>query len=1148
MEFEPYDGEVIPLENSSSSGGFEPYDGEVLPLEPEVPELRKTQVDENGVEYQYDEDVPTGTGGERTFVRTYKDPADGEFKTKQSMAANAKNNLERNSILKSSGEDLLKPGSQLYEGLDESQAQQLYKMYKEDPNSEMTLSGLSYKGTLVPTPRPKSIVDDVPVIGAINRGVNRVGDAAASATAQMAQDLAVNTAAVADETVQLFGGKTEMAKTLDEWLANYNPQGLIDNAVSEGTKGAIAVTIASKLGKPTKDRRWMKDTTVQDKIPVTRGEIAGKAALTGVKGEAIFAAGSNESSEIGFGKTINGLISPGVEYMASKLSIDPKDRDTEDFSSQRLSTAAGIFTEGLVASGVMEGVMKGALAGGKFAKKTVVDPIMVFFSKEALEKKIIRDMFDDVMALPPNPTPEQKKEAFERFVKYASDPKSQKVIIDFGIEQIKKLEVDDTTMQAIAKSAAEAGDDETAGRALAVESGILKLDGVTDSRKVIDSPSAAFDKGLRDVEEYYGGDAGREGAKKTLVDRAETLTSEADQRVIDTRTQLEMEMDDFSKITESDPKIGKIINDVRTENTFNPKAYSQRKAEEIGETIRTVEDKLSKQEDAKYDSFIKASANLNLNPEFKELFEQAKEYLPTKVRDFNSNKYSEAYRNLKPAVDRRLRLLAGQTDPKVQDEIESLLALRENLTNTQIDYFLKSGGSKKVEAARLGEEARTFSRDVYQSYFSQRGSNPLAMYRRQADKTFDVEGKYPEAGKMSKAELQTKSVSIVDQIFNDKGRFYAGPVRELLAMEGKEDLAVGFMLGSTAEKLLPKMIDGTFDKVEMNNLFTALRNNTAGMKPEEQAQIKTFMDLMMSKKGNIQEMTKVLEEYSTKAAAVRENVKGKVLKDFFVSVADKNADFNSVYRPSEKGGTQILSDVINSPDPEGTIRSIMEFAKDTDNPELVMDGLKSAWYRNFRNKLLNRKQMNNNVATNIIEGNESLVSVGKMIAGEDDPAFNATLRIAQEVAGDRFSRLDLISKGQQYNPNSIKTGAQVATNRVVTFLFGVLNPVSQKIRTGTSAVLDNMNPKEAYVMLADQINVDKELFNAIVTKVMEDEKFLFTPTMAEAARKFLSKSVILSQNSDEDLRMSILESQEREKGALGSVNKEVETLLGEGAE
>lgn len=1066
----------------------------------------KVQTDDSGNQFRMVPGVPTGDR-EETLVKETQD-AQGNWNTDESRMANAKNQYDKANILKNAGKDLPLPGSQMYDNMNEEEADALFELYRNDPNTKMTATGLSYKGNQVPMPS-KSLLEKVDIgigpftVGNATKGLNRIGEGAAKATMQMAQDAAVNIAAIGDEVVESTGkSESNMAKTLDEWLADYNPQGIIDTGVSEATKGAIAASIAAKIGGKKQGERPLRN---DPRGPGSTASVAGNAIGRFAKSEAIYALGSNEASEVGFGKYVTDLI----DLDSVKKNLQWSD-DEKDFSSERLNSVMNVFAEGLIASGAMETVMRGAVGAGKFAKKSFVDPVIVFWSKEAQSKDAVKKIMQAASDLPENAPTQDKLNFYAKVKQILADPKNRKEIIDTGIEGLNKVEVDNTTMQTLEKGAKEQGMDQVAKNAIGVESDILRRDS-PQTAGLITKQNEVLDDTLRAVEDFYGGEQGRNAARDVLIDTGEKEIAGAQADLVAKQSDLDREMSTLTNVIDDNPKVKEALEGVESQGV-NVGGYSRQKQSEIADALINAERTMSKTEDAKYEAFIKAAGNMNVNPQFKEIYENAKEFLPPNLREFNSNKFSDAYRNIKPVLNKRI---AAEMARNNENAVDALMALKDNLTNGQIDYFSASEGIKKQAAAKLGEEAKRYSAEVYQSIWSRTGDNPFAQMRRTIDRTTDVDNLRPEIGQASKAELSTKANQATGTIFSNEGREYVPLALKLLEQEGKTDLVSQYMIGKAAESFQGKLRAGGVEGLKEDDILMPLKQLAGAMGPEDQKAIADFIQAVKTKRGNIDELSNVLTEYATKAQEVEENIRGRVLKDFFINQAGVRSDMPP---------TQVFDSIVKSQDAEAKMYELLQLANKSENPKIVQDALYSAWYRNFRKEVMNAKgTLNTRVTTEMNDSFNKMYNIGKVVTKED-PTFIATTELISKLGDRELSQKLFSGKTIDINPNRIKMDAQNAVTKTINMFLGVLNKTSTRAKNISGAVIKEYNPADQYMEIIDNLNINKDLFNSYIDKVISDEQYVFSNASKDVMLKILSKSALSMGVSNTELVKSINES------------------------
>lgn len=1121
--------------------------------------------------------VPMGDDGNNieSFDTETKDK-NGNWVNERDEISSAQTTLDKNRIYQKNGKEILRPGTQMYDGLEGEAAEELYKMYLDSPNTVQTPTGPAYKGTLIPPPN-RSLLKDIPVVGDIQRGVDRVGMGAAQAATQMAQDIGITGAAIADEGLETIGVDTNMAKTVDEWLGDYNPQGFVDNIVAEGTKGAIAAAAANKIGRANKDVRNMKDVSPAGQ-PMTQGQAAGKVGGAFVKSEAIYAAGSNESSELGFGGVIN---DKSIGLLKDKLGI----KSDGDYSSKELQTKMNVFTEGLVASGIMEGVMRAGIGAGKFVKGSVYNPLSVFFSEEALKKKVVRDMLSDaVKGLPANATPDQIMAAKQRVRDYIADPDNHEELMNIGVQGLDKIQVKNTTLQALEKGAKADGDDALARRAFETEVTQQKLD-LPKTKETLSNQEATVDDSLTRIEDSFGGETARAEGKDHMIN----VKDQEAQRVRDEYDRFAQETEgksgDLSGLLKDDPKLGPIAQEVQDAG-IKGKSVSQGQVGKMTDTLQMDERTLKAEETKRWKAFDAAAKDMPLNPEFKEVYERARPYLhgdagklkidkqgPVKPSEMETRLKDDPeglalYRRLKGNLDEgkppedtgmtygeviknvtkedlKREIKAAINTGQDSNKINALKDLQDNLFGKQEEFM----GAANPELKTLIEDARSYSRDTYQTVYDKNSGGPMGAIRKGNDKERPFDG-YPDAGQNLKADNRKKIGGLIQTSFTDNGREWAPVVLKRLEANGKKDDAETYVIAVGMEAIANKLRGKSHtmepfdhaDELEVNDIFQSMQKTVSNMSPEGAKHVENLMKVYQEKKGNLKELMPILEKEAENARLVEQRLMGSELKEFFDEIPNtKNYDpANPNFAPTNNTPTQVFDGIIRGENPIERITQIKTIADQQPNAQVLDKALKSAWYRNFRTNLMTQGQIDTKVIDSMRQGNDKTLQVGEYLF-QNDPVFQATREVAEIVGGRKLDRdIAASRKGNPINPNDIKREASVATNQIITFALGVLNTLASRTRIGTSQVMDKLDPKSSYLSFIDEINANPKLFTSLADEVLKDDKYLLTPSGKDAILKFISKAGYNMGDNDEDIRAAM----EAQLGTANDIADETTKALG----
>lgn len=483
---------------------------------------------------------------------------------------------------------------------------------------------------------------------------------------------------------------------------------------------------------------------------------------------------------------------------------------------------------------------------------------------------------------------------------------------------------------------------------------------------------------------------------------------------------------------------------------FDPYETQNKSADDIASAAKQARDeKWNPQRDERYAN-VPADSKV-IDPEgIKAQFEDVKVHLSKDLQ----NKFNEAIAdgNYKNIVD---------VAKEISQEARGLQGVAQKDVENFSRYLKNSGDEESVRALKEADEG--FRQN--EGRFNQGVTQEL--------KTID------QADGWKEAEKTTKNRQAVTGAISDPKRAEEVKLlREQLDGIGAGQKVDDHIIGEAATTI-SEMIDAKgISKITPQEVRGAFSKMAGGMSPQAKARMENVVKRFEDGRANVKELQKTLKNMQDQAAGVEEEFYGNKLREFF----QKNPGLGDKYVRNPNGYKTFRKFVS---DPNNADRLEKDILPMLDKNPAMKKGAEVAVVRMLEEHLLQEGDK-----LKIPDGFEKMAE--KVIPKEALEGWKILTMGAKEAEAANKTRM-----GAGFNYNAWQEGAYSSTGTILTWIFGVLNPTSAKIRTITKDYFKAHDPKGKVRAAADEVLANPEVFAKIARDIIDSEKSKMSPEMKQ---------------------------------------------------
>ena len=969
-------------------------------------------------------------------------------------------------------DELPEPSTDMYDSFPKTpegykEALKLYNAYKS--NEDAGIGGFTYKNKYIPAPdiqefgqRDGSIVEDVttgniglntltkPLINPVKSLTKGIGSENVLGGVNNAAKNLVLSAAAAIETVNdsMFDGKYEtgFVKGIEENWPEWNAKGGMDEFVTTGTEVAVGAALGGSIG-------------LSNKLLASIAIASGSALTVDDKTPTVIT-GENALAPI-----LNGV----------SLSDDPS------YAQQVLERKFNLIAEALVAEGVVNTTAKAAVMLGSLVKHAVITPLKNFTKAikgdvKGIESLQIQQVLD---ALNIDVTDKNA------VVKIRDALKGNKrVEMDLGIGGKETANINRTTMSTIQEV------DQSTKLPMDLEAGQLQK-GSPKLQKRIDQPIEEMADIQDAATREYGGVSSAREAGKEVANIGERDIQAARTQVEEVKKAFNQAEKSLVEVMSQNPELGetvKKLSDASGVQIFSNEAQTGAENVLIGK-MKTAIESLTKKKNALYDA-IPDDVEFDI-ASFSQAAKAADKYLPDNVRSLITPEvdFKTLHNKVVPELSRSISMLLSRTQVD-ENAVKALSNLRKNIYEDQLDYLINNGSP---EVAQIAKEAKTFYKDVYAPLAK---TDPLNVL-------FDIHDMTTP-----RVSFEQKTLDILNSQVKETKRFNAEKILDLLkTTEDPADTKAlsDVIVGRTISKIRAKFSSQNLSDISSVDLVNTIRDEAGILSrdyPEIADSFNSLVKQIEVKKNDLAATKQLLDDYIEASRQLEQDMSKKAVGKFL------NILPGSKKIVKDTDGYQVLSRDFFSDKKTGLskVSELVDLAKAEDNP-LILRGLKGGYFKHLQDGMFKENKFQAAQARELLDSESPFYKMGQKIF-EDDPEMMDRIHDILVVGFNETVKRDKLNKVALINPNKFGTDASSAMNIVITQVFGVLNRLGARVRSGASAALKRFDPANAAAAIADEIFANPDYAIELLDREIANfEKGIFNPEISREAKLFILKAL-----------------------------------------
>lgn len=987
--------------------------------------------------------------------------------------------------------------STVYDDMNYEDAVNFYQKIMNDPNAQLVSSvtgrvgqavGLTdraapdtlvYKGHKVPFPEPSFFGRDQKGSGQsvptkIMEGLeDAAGNAAQVALTVPSLVTGVNLQGLAERPEVKSGDFTDamLHEAPSALIGGFGGMGVANKAL--GAAGGVAERLLPKAL-----------TTAEKGFPGlvrATGEYAGSIGSAATR-----MVGAEGGSTLGMDEDASGILA-GPNGLANESSYAPffaTNLPDQSDAEKTLYKKINLMTDSFI-TGSAAGIVGRTFAKGLgMIKDTYIKGALPSISKGAEEKVVNEAVLHSLRPDLINAAPSDKAAAAEEISK----------LIDIGQSEFKVLKdqgkngdiVELDPFAAIVLGARKAGNKELAFNAEKFRDRVLAADMEQTGTKQRSYESDVIEPFKQGVYDAGGGAQGVEASRGAIVRSGQEDVGTALSRTKEAGLAADQGIEDYADRIRTDLNFGQIVSDLEKDTGIDINRSTRQSNQEVATQARSAFDKISEERRKLYQAI---PDNVQVKFEGDDglanvLFKQAEDGstgetfvdgLTPQMREIISSSngsFKKLHNELVPMLSKAISK-GAPGDFKV----DNLRAIKDNILDTQID-LLDDDAAKSVSAAR------DYNQKSYMRYFGK--GAPLESISKPATKGGGLqrinEGNAQEANRAVRKNLQGQVISGDDNL--ERGQDLVD-VLSRPDVKGDPNVVLRDSLTEAGNSFRGKVQGKGVASLRREDIVQSLKDRAGliGSKfPKELSEINKLADDMVSGE-------KTMADLEARYGVVADEGKELVGK-----VKSEQADFFNPDGSAKTSGQPIFSKLFKNKEDDQGLNSAINRASQTGQ----LKGMQAAF-------------------------GKELQEVSPKDFGKVDDPENHILKVANKLFADTpevvdgikeaYKLADVTKPGQTSgNISSIGAGAdkdyKATVNKVVTLMFGVLNPTATRVRNFTSVMADKTAPSDGLKRTLDMIASDPKEFQAMLKKY--NKKDFFTPGNKRLLTEFMSRASLRS--------------------------------------
>lgn len=962
------------------------------------------------------------------------------------------------------GPSLPDPSTIMYDGIkDPKDAQALYDTYKNNPEATTNpITGEVYYHNKV-VPYPELTVNS----SGVRPYVSTTQDVFYGFPRNAGKELLKAGAVGIDYAGRALGFDPQLGKAVDENIPSYPSEGFKHNLGTEGPgilMGGVGGEMATAKVASKVASEWPKVAQIVTKLvkPIVAG--AG-ATIPMSENTKPFVMGDNAMWPMLKGVPINKEGDYDQAFLAKKMNL--------------------LLDAALVAKPLEVGGRATAWTGS-FIWNMTGAPLVKFLGKSAQEKAIWNNIANELANYTPTSTKEQTEQIKQNIINIVNNNK------DYMLKQMQQgPSLQEVTMARDTMSAIEKGAQSPEMLSIARELRAGQRAGGSPmlEEKMAELPNHA-EEFTNQMHSQFGGETGINQAKEGIQTEGINRVTEAQVRPILTQQQINDAERNVATLVKGDPTLGPALERLGGQVGIDVNQLRHQSEDQIIQTLRSSYEEMRQHASDLYKAIptgarvdtrslnaaVKLSGIKNLDPATAKLITAAK------------GDFSSLYQNVVPRLSANITSFyrAGRIP-----EGDALKALRDNITDHQLDYLISHGSEEVANAA-------TAARDYFKNEFA-------PIWRDGAlEKFADLHASTVTRGGIKPVQFRQGALDIVNSSLNDNKREYASHIIDALDNAGQPDLAVTYQLGQLASNLEEKLSNGAkISDLNPSDFLGSLQKMGSVISqkyPQQAERINQFINNFRNAKGNIADLQTQLKQYQQEAKDVENRVLGSELKDFFTRQGGEFKELND--------GFTIFNKMIGDPEKAPDLIRIIQNNR---NDSTVLTGLKAAYGRYLSEHAFGVGESSaggRNLESKFIQSlsnpENPVWKTGEAIFQDHPEILDATKTLMSELqhtVASKGASTTAVEPGSRF-----ATGARKASEFLTTMIWGVLSRSGARIRQLASRGITKLDPTQQAEKIMDQMFADPDYFTQVGQQVVNDLKSQIPQQAKKAAWRWMVRA------------------------------------------
>lgn len=755
------------------------------------------------------------------------------------------------------------------------------------------------------------------------------------------------------------------------------------------------------------------------------------------------------------------------------------------FSEDLLSKRMTILADAMVLATGGEAAARTLAGGFKLANDFIVQPIRNLGNLQGMKKTLVEDILTEIVPVTEKTSPEEIKQITNRIldkIKANSD-------VLFKTDDLGDVGFTRDTMSAYEQGLDPLTEGADIARARGLRAGVESKNS-SHLKDVLDAPSKETDRLLSGAEELAGGQDAATGARTKVQTSVVDDITKMDTGVADLNRKIVESKEDIVKLIQDDPTFGETLSKLGDEANIDFSTAQNMRIDEVVDRINEASDVMTK---TKNDLFA-AIPDVPLDPEILKKMEGMLDYLPPELSKKVKN-MGDSFKQAQEFADFDLSDEISKMRKSGDYKKASMLSeFKRIITDDQLDALAKSGNPEVKKAAT---EAMDYYKNVYAPLWR---DGPLEDIQRIGrDNKFKPDTKYVESGGVVKSTISDPS----------RERYTAKLIKLLDTPEGKKSSGqlLDYTLGEFASDVQRSLNanKGRLDPTEIKQIslrlekFVPVFKNIGDKKGVEK--INSFITRINSMDRNTDDL---LAELDILKKTRDENVKllkGKY-SEFFEDIGGK-----TVARTDTTG---VFKDVFDNPEVLRDLPDVITRAGDKG------EGLKASYTKYLKDKLFRAKESGSGGKLLNPVGDEDLtrlMKAGDILYKDQPDVMNAVRGIVRETVV--LDRGRSAGKVPIFDSSEFRKSASGGVDFIITQVFGALNRMGARVRSGAGRVLNKLDPKDTAAVMLDKLMSDPHEFVKIAKEVQKSKEAKLTPEVKKRLYQFFSIAVPNALDSED---------------------------------